>query len=112
MKRRFAIPVNNGLLTQHFGHCSHFVFIDIENSKIISDKTVEAPEHQPGLLPPWIVERGVTDIIAGGIGNKAIEIFNKHSVNVYAGAPEGEPKELVNMFLDKTLELKENSCNH
>jgi hypothetical protein len=45
--------------------------VDPANKAIGSVSEVEAPEHQQGLLPRWLGERGVTLIIAGGIGSHA-----------------------------------------
>ena len=50
---RFAIPLIDGRLCAHFGHCKHFALIDadVEAKKILGKEEIEAPEHQPGLLP-------------------------------------------------------------
>ena len=112
MKKIFAIPVTNGVLDAHFGHCSHFAFIEVEDDKIIAEKLEDAPPHQPGLLPPWIAERGATDVIAGGMGQMAIDIFNKNKVNVFVGAPALTTKELVEGFIDGTLSFRANYCDH
>ena len=79
---KIAIPVDNGMLAEHFGHCSHFELFDIEDNSVVQANLVKAPPHQPGLLPPWLAEKGVTDVIAGGMGQRAIDIFKSHQVNV------------------------------
>jgi predicted Fe-Mo cluster-binding NifX family protein len=40
----------------------------------------KAPEHQPGLLPLWLKERGVNVVIAGGIGSRAMDLLTAASV--------------------------------
>ena len=66
MKRKIAIPVNaEGILDGHFGHCSFFVLIDVDGKEIIAEEKIVPPPHEPGLLPRWLAERNVTDIIAG-----------------------------------------------
>ena len=112
MKQRFAIPVSNGALDPHFGHCQQFELIDVEDRVITGEDTVDAPPHQPGLLPPWLAERGVTDVIAGGMGQRAIQIFNRHQVNVFVGAPSLPPRELVEGFLSESLQFSANYCDH
>jgi len=112
MKKIFAIPVTNGVLDAHFGHCSHFAFVEVEDDKIISEKLENAPPHQPGLLPPWIAEKGATDVIAGGMGQRAIDIFNQHKVNVFVGASALTTKEIVEGFIDGTLSFRANYCDH
>jgi len=112
MKKIFAIPVSNGVLDAHFGHCSHFAFIEVIDNKIVSENLIAAPPHQPGLLPPWIAEKGASDVISGGMGQRAIDIFNENNVNVFVGAPALTTREVVEGFLDGTLTFKANYCDH
>ncbi len=65
---KIAIPLADGRLCLHFGHCGHFALVDADpaEKKIVAREDVEAPPHQPGLLPAWLAERGATVVIAGG----------------------------------------------
>ena len=63
-------------------------------------------------VPKWMADMGVTDIIVGGIGQKAIDLFNSNGINVYIGAEVKNPKELANELLQGTLVSRENLCNH
>lgn len=113
MDKKIAIPVdNNGTLDGHFGHCKFFDILTEENGKITSEEKVVPPPHEPGLLPKWLAEKGVTDIIAGGMGQMAIQLFNKSGVNVFVGAPQLSSKELVDGYLNNSLTLSANYCNH
>lgn len=112
MKKNIAIPTENGLLCTHFGHCEKFVFIQVENGKISHFTEKTPPEHIPGLYPKWVAQFGVTDVIAGGMGQKAIELFNDQSINVFVGAPVKSPENLVLDFIADKLKLEANYCNH
>ncbi len=112
MKKKFAIPTENGVLCAHFGHCQQFAVIEVENNQIISTSNVIPPEHVPGLYPAWVAQLGATDVIAGGMGQQAIDLFNQQHINVFVGAPIDEPTALVNRFLENKLDLNENYCNH
>jgi predicted Fe-Mo cluster-binding NifX family protein len=112
MKRRLAVPTSGGMLDAHFGHCRQFAFVDVENNEIKEISYIDAPPHQPGLLPAWLAEKGSTDIIAGGMGQRAIQLFNQQGVNVFVGAPELTPEELVEGFLKETLTFSANYCDH
>ncbi len=112
MKKCIAIPLENDILCPHFGHCQKFALVDVENNKTGNYRELVPPEHQPGLYPKWIAEYGVTDVIAGGIGQKAINLFNDFHINVFAGAPIKGPRELVEDFLEDRLELNANYCDH
>ncbi len=81
--------------------------------KIIkSHEIVQPPPHEPGLLPKWLANKGVTDVLAGGIGNRAILNFNQQNINVFAGAPALPSQELVDGFLDNSLAFSSNCCDH
>lgn len=112
MKKKIAVPVKNGILDAHFGHCSHFALIDVLDKDIVTEELIEAPAHEPGLLPPFLADLGVTDVIVGGMGNMAIQLFVKHNVNVFVGAPQLEPKEIVKGFLNESLSFTANYCDH
>jgi len=113
MNKKIAIPIDqNGILDGHFGHCKYFALIDIEGKNIISEEKLTPPPHEPGVLPKWLAERGATDVLAGGMGHKAIQIFNDNNVNVFVGAPKLAAKELVIGFLKTSIEFTANYCNH
>ncbi|MFP5228154.1 MAG: NifB/NifX family molybdenum-iron cluster-binding protein [Acidobacteriota bacterium] len=111
---RIAIPISNGRLHSHFGHCPAFAFVDIDPDAktVLALREVAAPEHQPGLLPVWLRERGANLVIAGNMGSRARALFEAASVAVVTGAPEEEPQTLVREYLAGTLVTHENNCDH
>jgi predicted Fe-Mo cluster-binding NifX family protein len=111
---RFAIPLIDGRLCAHFGHCARFALIDadIETKTILSKEEVDAPEHQPGLLPGWLADRGANVVVAGGMGPHAQGLFTEHGIEVVVGVPSREPEPLVQAYLAGTLEAGENICDH
>jgi predicted Fe-Mo cluster-binding NifX family protein len=111
---RIAIPVAEGRLSRHFGHCEQFALVDVDPTarKILKREDVDAPPHQPGLLPPWLAERGADVIIAGGMGYRAQGLFAEHGIQVVVGAPADSPEKLVGAYLQGTLDEGENLCDH
>ena len=111
---RIAIPLADGKLTLHFGHCERFALIDVdtEAKKILKREDIEAPPHEPGLLPKWLAERGANVIIAGGMGQRAQNLFAEQGIQVMVGAPAQVPEQLVTEYLTGTLETGENACDH
>lgn len=107
-----AVPIENGVLCSHFGHCTAFSILKIEDGKITETQEVIPPEHVPGLYPKWVAQFGVTDVIAGGMGQQAISLFHEQGINAFVGAPMKPAKELVEKFLSGSLELTANNCNH
>ena len=111
---RIALPVTKSKLCAHFGHCESFALIDVdEEDKTIKHSTIiPSPGHQPGFLPQWLHEHGVNMIITGGMGAKAIELLNSLDIKVVLGAPEDTPEHLVQSYLDGSLIITENVCDH
>jgi predicted Fe-Mo cluster-binding NifX family protein len=111
---RIAIPLAEEKLAMPFGHCERFALIDVDASakKILKREDIEAPPHQPGLLPPWLAERGADMIIAGGMGQRAHELFAARGMEVMLGAAAETPEKLVTGYLAGTLTLGENICDH
>ncbi len=111
---KFAIPLAEGKLAIHFGHCATFALIEVDAAGEIrmNRNDVEAPPHQPGLLPPWLAERGVSHIIAGGMGAHAQTLFADHGIAVIVGAAVETPEKLVTDYLAGALSLGGNACDH
>lgn len=112
MKNTIAIPLENGRLCAHFGHCQQFALVAIEDNNIVEEKLVTPPPHEPGLLPAWLAERDVTHVIAGGMGQRAINLFTEQGIQVSVGAQPKSPKELVIDWLRNTLVTGDNACDH
>jgi len=111
---KIAIPLADGKLSMHFGHCERFALVDVDaaQKKIIGRTDLDAPPHQPGLLPPWLAERGATMIIAGGMGQRAQALFAEQGIEVLVGAPADTPERLVEGYLSGTLKAGDNVCDH
>lgn len=109
---KVAIPVTDGKLNNHFGHTQEFYVYEINDSKIIKEETLKPPKHEPDVYPKWLADMGVDDVIAGGMGHKAISIFNQNKINVFVGVPHKSPEKLILDFLEGTLETSDNVCDH
>ena len=66
---KIAIPLANGKLAMHFGHCEYFALVEVDQTakEIVRRSDIDAPPHEPGLLPPWLADKGSSIIIAGGM---------------------------------------------
>ena len=109
---KFAIPLAEGKLTAHFGHCQDFAIVEVENNEIKNTEILVPPPHEPGVLPKWLHEMGTNVIIAGGMGNMAINMFAQNDIQVMTGAPSLTPEELVKQYLGSALTTGDNLCDH
>jgi predicted Fe-Mo cluster-binding NifX family protein len=44
---KFAVPLAEGKLTTHFGHCQQFAILDVENSEIVKQDFLTPPPMNP-----------------------------------------------------------------
>jgi ATP-binding protein involved in chromosome partitioning len=111
---KIAIPVAEGRLCPHFGHCEQFALVEVDQDAGKVQKTLwlAPPAHEPGVLPRWLREQGVDAIIAGGMGQRAQFLFAQSGVQVIVGAPPAPPEQIVADFLAGTLRTGENVCDH
>lgn len=110
---KVAIPVTNGLLSQHFGHCEEFIIFDVDSeNRVVTEQILQPPVHEPGMLPRWLGELGVDTIIAGGMGSRAQNLFSQNGIQVVIGAESNAPKLIIGSYLSGILETGSNTCDH
>ncbi|HPD48458.1 MAG TPA: iron-sulfur cluster carrier protein MrpORP [Anaerohalosphaeraceae bacterium] len=111
---RIAIPLFEGKLSQHFGHCEQFAIIDTDGQAggIAKREDVTPPPHEPGVLPRWLAGMHVNVIIAGGMGQRAQQLFTQSGIEVVVGAGAESPESLVAAYLNRALKTGANLCNH
>lgn len=111
---KIALPVAGNQLCMHFGHCEKFAFYDVDpNEKSIKGvKMLTPPHHEPGVLPPWIKQQGADLVITGGMGSRARSLFEAAGVNVITGAAAAAPEDVITNYLNNSLELGQNICDH
>ena len=112
MMKKIAVPVIKGEVARHFGHCQEFFLYQVDQSEIVGQEALTPPPHQPGIIPKWLHQQDITDVIAGGMGQRAIDIFNELGINVYVGAPSKDAATIVRDFLNGNLETQANLCDH
>lgn len=111
---RIAVPLANERLCMHFGHCEQFALVEVDEASqtIAGTRFLTPPPHEPGRLPRWLQEQGVNVVIAGGMGQRAQDLFSQNGIKVIVGVPAEEPEKLVSAYLAGTLEVGQNVCDH
>lgn len=111
---KIAIPIADGKLCMHFGHCQTFEILTVDpDAKTISGReTLTPPPHEPGVLPAWLGELQVNLIIAGGMGQRAQQLFAQQSIEVIVGAPAQSSDELATAWMAGDLVSGANICDH
>jgi predicted Fe-Mo cluster-binding NifX family protein len=110
---KIAIPLADGVLSGHFGHCERYAIIEVDDSarNIIKSDEYPAPPHNPGVIPEWLGRLGCHIVIAGGMGHKAINLFRQKGIAVVLGAPPQKPEVIVMAYLKGILTTSDNPCD-
>jgi predicted Fe-Mo cluster-binding NifX family protein len=111
---KIAIPVADGKLCMHFGHCEQFALVEVDDAgkTITGTSYLTPPPHEPGVLPRWLHEQGANVIIAGGMGQRAQGLFSQNGIRVVVGASAESPEALVRAYCDGSLKTGQNVCDH
>ena len=91
----------DGSVSMHFGRCPAYVVAAVEADRITESKVVRNPHfnnHQPGQMPVFIRDLGADVIIAGGMGPRAIDMFNNFGIEVATGAV-GNVRRVIEAYL-------------
>ncbi|NLX14177.1 MAG: ATPase [Phycisphaerales bacterium] len=111
---KIAIPLTYGQLSAHFGHCEQFALVEVDpaDKKITATEYLTPPAHEPGVLPSWLHDLGATVIIAGGMGQRAQQLFAQNGIEVIVGVSCRPVEQVVNDYLEGALQAGENICDH
>jgi predicted Fe-Mo cluster-binding NifX family protein len=107
---KIAVALDEGLVSPHFGHAPHFAIYET-NGDGFSRQLLPNPGHEPGKLPVFLHGEGVSCIIAGGMGPRAVALFGDHGIDVVLGV-SGPADDAVTAFLAGTLARGESMCHH
>jgi len=89
-----AIPKEGSVVCAHFGHCEQFALFNTETGVTT---LVDNPGHVPGVLPGFLKSQGVQVVIAGGMGQRAQELFVAHNIELIVGVT-GEIDEVIKQY--------------
>jgi len=95
----------------HFGHTKEFAIYTVKGNEITNEKFVTAPKHEPGVLPRFLAEQGLDVIITGGMGQMAVNLFNRSGIDVILGA-KGDLQQNLTEYVGGELKSTGSSCDH
>ncbi|MBV5318625.1 MAG: NifB/NifX family molybdenum-iron cluster-binding protein [Desulfobulbaceae bacterium] len=101
---KIAVPTVGDQVDQHFGHCEKYSIFTIEEKTIKAEKFMESP-HGCGCksnMASKLAENGVELLIAGGIGDGAVNVLASNGIKTIKGA-SGAAQQAVELFLQGKL---------
>jgi predicted Fe-Mo cluster-binding NifX family protein len=108
---KIAIATDNGYVAQHFGHCAAYTLVELEDNRVVSKELIENPGHQPGFLPGFLARYGVSCIIAGGMGQRAQDLFAAQDIESVVGVT-GSVEQVIADYISGSLQTGESLCDH
>ena len=106
---KIAISTDGNFVSAHFGRCPSFTIVEIENGELLNKQVIPNPGHHPGFLPQFLHEKGVSCIIAGGAGQRALNLFAQQNIQVMVGI-SGTVDEVIDKAIKGTLRGGDSFC--
>jgi len=104
------MSIESGKVCAHFGRAPEFLFVTIEDNKVIKKEVLPNPGHAVGTIPQFVNEQGANYMIAGGMGPRAVQFFNQYGIEVIVGIVDNVDA-VIEKILNGTLEGGESLCS-
>ena len=111
---KIAIPTRGNVVDDHFGHCEAYTVFNIdENKKIISAEILPSPQGCgcKSNIASVLKEIGVSVMLAGNMGNGALNVLQSHGIEVFHGC-SGDVRQLTEAFLQGKIGDSGEGCHH
>lgn len=92
MRVAISVDDSNGLdsvVSPHFGRCPYYILVDLDGQEVKRVNAVPNPNygrHAPGTVPAFIQDQGADVMLAGGMGRRAIALFQQYGIEAVTGA--------------------------
>lgn len=109
---KIALPSRDNLIDSHFGHCEYFTVFTTNDSEIIHQEIIPSPAGCgcKSNIASVLAEIGVTMMLAGNMGDGAVNVLNNSGIEVVRGC-SGSVKEVALAWLAGTLTDSGDSCH-
>lgn len=111
---KLAVPTRSNVVDDHFGHCKAYTIITVDaNSKIEKTELLPSPQGCgcKSNIAAVLKEKGVGVMLAGNMGNGALNILKNKGIDVYRGC-SGNVPQLVTSFLQGNIGDSGEGCHH
>ena len=109
---RIAVPYENGLVFQHFGHTKCFKLYDITDGKITNEEVVFTMGSGHGALAGFLEMFGVGALICGGIGGGARNALARAGIDLYPGVTGSADRAAAALAANTLVFDPDTVCDH
>ncbi len=108
---KIAISTEKNIVAAHFGRCPEYTIVTVESGRVVNKEVIPNPGHEPGFLPKYLGEMGISTIVAGGMGPRAQALFDEKNIQIITGI-SGTVDEVIKEYLVGRLKSGESTCEH
>lgn len=109
---KIALPSKENMIDDHFGHCEYYTIFAInDNNEIVSQDTLKSPAGCgcKSNIAETLSNIGVKVILAGNMGQGAVNVLNSHGIEVLRGC-QGNVQTVANSWLKGNLKDSGDIC--
>jgi predicted Fe-Mo cluster-binding NifX family protein len=104
-----VVSTDNGFVAEHFGRCPNFTIAKISGGKILEKTVIPNPGHETGFLPKFFSEKNANILISGGVGARAITLFEEYGIKTILGV-SGKVDSVLEDFINGKLKGNRTFC--
>ncbi len=111
---KIALPARDGIIDGHFGHCDYFCVVSVDDGKIVDEKRVDPPAGCgcKSNIVSILAEMGVTVMLAGNMGQGAVNVLGNQGIKVYRGCSGGLTDAVEQWLAGNVVDSGENCSDH
>ena len=111
---KIAVPTRGDSVDSHFGHCEVYTIFNVdENNQITGSAKLPSPQGCgcKSDIASVLEGIGVSVMLAGNMGNGALNVLTNHGIDVYRGC-SGDVRQLTEVFLQGAISDSGEGCHH
>lgn len=112
--RHIAIPTQNGMVDNHFGHCEYYTVFHVNDDNSLAGKErLDSPQGCgcKSDIASVMQEMGITLMLAGNMGMGAYNKLTEHGIGVVRGC-SGRVEDVLRLYLDGIISDSGDACGH
>lgn len=111
---KLAVPTRDNQVDGHFGHCEFYTIFSIgEKGNIEKSETLPSPQGCgcKSDIAAVLKQQGVDVMLAGNMGQGALNVLNSHGISVYRGC-SGDVRKVAEAYLTGEIVDSGLGCQH
>lgn len=110
---KVAVPTRGNVVEDHFGHCDAYTVFTVDADKKFKLTEVVPSPNGCGCksnIAAILREKGVNVMLAGNMGDGALQVLRHHGIEVYRGC-SGNVHKLMETFANGSIEDSGEACH-